>query len=198
MHFYIQFQNYTKIRYYSICMLKRISAEALHPMDCVDMVIGMAVGNLHRIGDYYSISRATPREDSFYNGSDSLVAAYGYEEDGITTIMFKKPLTASDKADRSFEKGPMHVIWAWGQDPINYLHDPPSALEASPVGKPETFYGNDVLRYHGILNRGMLTVNFFGKRSTLYKKWISVGLIVTLYLLLEKLVRVCYFLAKIE
>lgn len=127
------------------------------------MVIGSAVGNLHRVRDFYSISRATPREDSFFNGSDNLLAAFGYEEDGITTIFFKKSLVASEKSDHSIEKGPMHVIWAWGQDPINYLHDPPSALEVSPVGRPENFYSNDVLRYHGVLNRGVLNVDFFGK-----------------------------------
>lgn len=61
-------------------------------MDCTDIVIGSAIGDMSRIGDYYTVSRATPRQDSFYGGEDSLSAAVGWEENGVTTVMFRKPL----------------------------------------------------------------------------------------------------------
>ena len=35
-------------------------------MDCMDMVIGVARGNLGRVGDFYTRDRSTPREDSFW------------------------------------------------------------------------------------------------------------------------------------
>jgi hypothetical protein len=62
-------------------------------MDCTDMVIGTARGHLSRIGDYYTRGRSTPQYDSFYGGSESLTAAFGYEEYGFTTIIFRKKLT---------------------------------------------------------------------------------------------------------
>ncbi len=61
-------------------------------MDCTDIVVGSAIGDMSRIGDFYTVSRATPRQDSFYGGEDSLTAAVGWEENGVTTLMFRKPL----------------------------------------------------------------------------------------------------------
>ena len=36
--------------------------------------------------------RSTPMPDSFFGGKDDLTAALGYEEDGVTTIVFRKKL----------------------------------------------------------------------------------------------------------
>ena len=65
----------------------------LHPMDCVDIVIGAARGNQSRILDYYTRDRSTPRTDDFYGGEDSLTAAVGMEQDGMTYIKFRKQLS---------------------------------------------------------------------------------------------------------
>lgn len=65
-------------------------------MDCADIVVATVIdGSLSRIGDFYTISRATPRPDSFYMGDDSLTSAVGFERDGVTTVMFRKPLQSS-------------------------------------------------------------------------------------------------------
>ena len=40
-------------------------------------------------GDYYTRDRSTPRRDEFYGGNDDLTAAVGWEENGVTTIMFR-------------------------------------------------------------------------------------------------------------
>ena len=66
----------------------------MHPMDCTDIVIGTARGNQYRILDYYTRDRSTPRMDEFYGGSQSLTGAVGKEEDGVTTIIFRKSLSA--------------------------------------------------------------------------------------------------------
>lgn len=62
-------------------------------MDCVDMVVATARGDTSRIGDYYAHGRSTPQYDSFYGGTESLTAAYGYEEGGYTTVIFRKKMT---------------------------------------------------------------------------------------------------------
>ena len=62
-------------------------------MDCSDIIIGAAVGQLSRIGDYYTGDRSTPRLDEFYGGTQGLTAAVGAESnDGLTTIIFRKSL----------------------------------------------------------------------------------------------------------
>ena len=61
-------------------------------MDCVDIVIGAARGSQSRILDYYTRDRSTPRIDDFYGGVDSLTAAVGMEQDGMTNIKFRRQL----------------------------------------------------------------------------------------------------------
>ena len=70
-----------------------VAAKGLHPMDCTDIVIGTARGDLSRIADYFTLSRATPKTDDFFDGGDnSLTAAIGSESDGTTTILFRRLL----------------------------------------------------------------------------------------------------------
>ena len=64
-------------------------------MDCADIVIGQARGNRFRVIDYYTRDRSTPRRDSFYGGDDDITAAVGSEVDGITNIIFRRPLVTS-------------------------------------------------------------------------------------------------------
>ena len=61
-------------------------------MDCTDLVIGAARGAFGRVGDFYTRDRSTPREDEFWGGSGSLTAALAYEEDGITTVAFRRKI----------------------------------------------------------------------------------------------------------
>lgn len=84
-------------------------------MDCTDIVIGTARGELSRIWDYYTRDRSTPRTDTFWGGKSELQATGGFEKDGITTIVFRKKLEASEPTDHSITDDLMHVIWAKGQ-----------------------------------------------------------------------------------
>lgn len=133
-----------------------------NPMDCTDIVVGMANKNTHRIGDYYTRDRSTPQPDGFWGGKDSLTAAMGFEKDGVTTIVFRKPLTTNDFTDYNIVDGDMQVIWAKGQEPGKYIHQPPSGLERSKASV-QNFYKPDELKYHGHRSqRGVVTLNFFG------------------------------------
>merc|ERR1719245_2441585 len=108
-------------------------------MDCQDIIIGKVKGDLSNIGDYYTRDRSTPRRDEFYGGKDDLTAAIGWERDGVTTLMFRKPVTGSrdaGKADHDF-KGLLRLIWAHGQS-------------------GQSFYKEDELKYHGG-NRGHIS-----------------------------------------
>lgn len=75
-----------------------------------------------------------------YGGDDDLTAAIGWEEDGWTTVMFRKPVTGSrdaGKSDHDFE-GLLKVIWAYGQS-------------------GDDFYKEDEIKYH-LGNRGAISL----------------------------------------
>ncbi|XP_013138418.1 PREDICTED: proteoglycan 4-like isoform X2 [Papilio polytes] len=114
-------------------------------MDCTDLVIGTARGNYHRVLDYYTRDRSTPRVDTFWGGHDDITAASGFEENGVTTIMFRRKIKAKEPTDHSLVDDEMHVIWALGQ-------------ENSSLGE---FYRADELKYHGHGQRGVTNINFF-------------------------------------
>lgn len=132
-------------------------------MDCTDIIIGTARGMTYRIGDYYTRDRSTPRQDTFWGGTDSLTGAMGYEKDGVTTIMFRRSLASDEPTDYEIRDAGMQVIWAKGQEPGKYVHRPPSGVEGGKVSVPE-FYKPDELKYHGHQSqRGVVGLNFFGK-----------------------------------
>lgn len=66
--------------------------DAIHAMDCVDLVIGAAKGNFSRIADYYTRDRSTPLFDSVYGGEESLTAAVAIEEGEYTKLLFRRKL----------------------------------------------------------------------------------------------------------
>ncbi|XP_038068000.1 uncharacterized protein LOC119737611 [Patiria miniata] len=122
-------------------------AAALHPMDCMDIVIGMVDGGLSRVGDYYTRDRSTPRRDSFYGGMESLTAAGGKEYNDRTIVKFRRKLTSTERSDHSIMNGPMTVIFARGQDYGRYVHNPPSGVEHCTTS--QRFYKRFELKYHG-------------------------------------------------
>lgn len=130
-------------------------------MDCTDIVIGSARNQSSRILDYYTRDRSTPRQDSFYGGTSDLTATGGFEENGVTTIIFRRKLQSTDVADHSIVNDLMHVIWARGQESGNYVHSPPSGLEKESASIKD-FYKADELKYHGHkMQRGVTQINFF-------------------------------------
>lgn len=146
------------------------------PMDCTDIIIGSARGNSHRIGDYYTRDRSTPRKDEYWGGRDTLTAAMGFERDGVTTILFRRKLAANEPTDHEIVNGDMQVIWAKGQEPGKYVHNPPSGIEKAKVSVKD-FYKPDELKYHGHgSQRGAVTMNFFGKSMMLSAFFLLCGI----------------------
>ena len=132
-----------------------------HAMDCTDIVVGMARGDTSRVFDYYTRDRSTPLRDSVYDGEDDLTAAIGWEEDGETTIIFRKKMAANGPTDHSIIDDQMHVIWATGQEQGQYSHRPHSGLESKDeTASVPNFYHDDELKYHGKDNRGVSSINF--------------------------------------
>jgi hypothetical protein len=57
----------------------------------------------------------------------------------------------------------MQVIWARGQEPGKYVHQPASGIEKAKVSVKD-FYKVDELKYHGHrMQRGAVTMNFLGE-----------------------------------
>lgn len=46
----------------------------------------------HNTTVYVFHDRSTPRVDSYWGGKNDLIAAVGYEKDGVTTIAFRRKL----------------------------------------------------------------------------------------------------------
>ncbi|KAK3860027.1 hypothetical protein Pcinc_033899 [Petrolisthes cinctipes] len=137
-----------------------------HAMDCTDIVIGAAQGNLYLIEDYYTRDRSTPRVDEFWGGEGSLTAALGWEEDGVTTILFRRKLEATHPTDHPIKDELTHVIWAKGQEPGRYIHSPSSGLEAGQASSIPDFYRPDEIKYHGKRDqRGVTTINFMEQEA---------------------------------
>uniref|UniRef100_A0A8R1DKC4 DOMON domain-containing protein n=1 Tax=Caenorhabditis japonica TaxID=281687 RepID=A0A8R1DKC4_CAEJA len=131
----------------------RVATSAMH---CTDMVVGMVSNGRARIMDMYSPSKATPMQDTFFGGENSLTSAAAFQEDGVTTLVFRKKIQAEEKWDNSFTNGPMTVIWAKGADPMNYVH----TTGGAPIKASPEFFEN-AMKYHGKNARGVMTINFF-------------------------------------
>ena len=71
-------------------------------MDCTDLIIGAARGRKSRVLDYYTPDRSTPRRDDVYLGTDSITAAIGKEENGVTTIIFRRKLKGNENVEILF------------------------------------------------------------------------------------------------
>jgi hypothetical protein len=135
-----------------------------HDMDCTDIVIGVAKGDLGRVVDSYTRDRSTPLPDELYGGASDLQAALAYEDEEGTVMVFRKPLTANHPSDHSIEEGLMHVIWAVGQKQGMYSHAPRSGIENGNPSIPD-FYKEDEIKYHGKKNRGARQLNLMEKKA---------------------------------
>ena len=67
----------------------------LHPMDCTDIVIGFARNGFGQVQDSYTRDRSTPKDDYFYGGMDNLIGSIVFEDDGVTTMRFKRALAGN-------------------------------------------------------------------------------------------------------
>lgn len=52
----------------------------------------------------------------------------------------------------------MTVLWAQGVDPSHYRH----ITGGAPIKADASFFAADSFKYHGMDNRGSITIDFFG------------------------------------
>ena len=71
-----------------------------------------------RVFDAYTRDRSTPMADRVYGGKDDLTAAMGYEEDGVTTVAFRRKLSANEPSDYPIDNGLYQVSVARWQNLI--------------------------------------------------------------------------------
>lgn len=136
-------------------------------MDCSDIIIGSAKGSLSRLRDSYSRGRHTPLPDSNWGGTDDITAATGWENNGVTTLIFRRRLRSRDIPDHSLDKGEMLVIWARGQEPDEFVQDPAARLERNEP-RVSKFYVQDEIKYHGLGDqKGYLVMDFLSTASPL-------------------------------
>lgn len=119
--------------------------------------------------------RSTPRTDTFWGGKSDLTATGGFEQDGVTTIVFRRKLESNEPTDHSIVDDLMHVIWARGQEPQHYVHVPASGLETGPSSVPD-FYKPDELKYHGHrMQRGVTQINFMAEEKPVLRSGTEVA-----------------------
>ncbi|TMS34614.1 hypothetical protein L596_002167 [Steinernema carpocapsae] len=134
----------------------------LHPMDCTDIIVGAVRDGRSRINDMYTRDRSTPLIDTWFDGEESLSAAYGIEQDGRTIVSFRRKIAEIEPSDHPLGPDKMFVIWAKGQEPNQYRHSVKSAIETGKI-KDKDFYRVDQLKYHGSINRGVYPIEFVAK-----------------------------------
>jgi len=114
-------------------------------MDCSDIVIGAAVDEWSRVGDYYTSDRSTPRHDEFYGGTQSLTAAIASQsDDGFTTVIFRRPVNGLLANDCSFfqeriggERGngvSVRFLFRWTHSPAIYPEPEPVSQRSAHSG----------------------------------------------------------------
>eukprot|EP00210_Caulerpa_lentillifera_P006317 g6034.t1 len=123
---------------------------AAHPMINQDVIIAYAKDGIFRIQDSFTPSRAKPLPDSFFNGDDGIIDAVGTQSGRFTNIKFRRRLNSVDGFGDYCILPEVNywLIYAYGQNPTRYSHDPPSGLETGRASN-EQFYGEDELKYHG-------------------------------------------------
>jgi hypothetical protein len=92
-------------------------AMALQPgskMKDADMVFAFVEDGKTVIFDLFNTGRFGPHPlDSELGGSEDIAEFGGREENGFTTIEFKRKLNTGDKYDHPFANGINKIIWAW-------------------------------------------------------------------------------------
>uniref|UniRef100_A0A0N5AE40 TIL domain-containing protein n=1 Tax=Syphacia muris TaxID=451379 RepID=A0A0N5AE40_9BILA len=134
------------------------------PTDCADFVIGSTLNGVVRIRDYFASSRLGPQLDLFYGGKDSLTAATIQQKDGVTTMIFRKPLQADDNADIPIVEGPMTLLWAKGD--ILGAEGKDHTFFKEEDNKNGSIYLGDLIKYDGKKNGGIVTVDFFAEQKS--------------------------------
>lgn len=89
-------------------------------MKNADMVFGFVKNGQTTVYDLFSTGDFGPHSlDTELGGTDDILDSGGKEENGYTTIEFKRLLNTSDRHDHPLARGANKIIWAYG--PIDNL-----------------------------------------------------------------------------
>lgn len=79
-----------------------------------DIIIGKVETGVSSVDDYWAASFAQPVTDTALGDSRDVELISGMELDGVTTIVFRRKLIATDDHDRSISKtSPTPLTFAW-------------------------------------------------------------------------------------
>lgn len=100
---------------------------ALQPGDKMknaDMIFGYVIESNTTVMDLFSTGTFGPHPpDTEQGGSDDVIDYGGIEENGFTTIEFKRLLDTGDELDNVINTGTNKIIWAFGSsDNLNASH----------------------------------------------------------------------------
>jgi hypothetical protein len=89
-----------------------------------DIIFGIVKNGQAEIYDMFSTGIWGPHpQDTALGGSADITVFGGTEENGYTTIEFKRTLASRDIYDKSLVKGNNPIIWAYGySDDLNLQH----------------------------------------------------------------------------
>jgi len=86
-------------------------------MKDADMILGYVKDGVPTIGDLFSTGDFGPHSpDTQLGGTDDILEFNGNEENGTTTIEFKRALTTGDEFDITLTKGTQKIIWSYGSE----------------------------------------------------------------------------------
>jgi hypothetical protein len=93
-------------------------------MKDADMVFGFVKNGETTILDLFSTGNFGPHPpDTELGGTNDILEFAGSEQDGFTTIEFKRKLVTGDKYDNPLSKGVNKIIWAYGStDELSQKH----------------------------------------------------------------------------
>lgn len=86
-------------------------------MKDADMVFGFVEDGETTVYDLFSTGDFGPHPlDTELGGTDDILKFGGSEEEGVTTIEFKRALDTGDEYDKPLSQGINKIIWAYGSD----------------------------------------------------------------------------------
>ncbi len=80
-----------------------------------DMVFGFVQDGEVTVYDLFSTGNTGPHPpDTELGGTDDILDFNGKEEDGYTTIEFKRALITGDEYDNELSQGANQILWSYG------------------------------------------------------------------------------------
>ena len=92
-----------------------VGLEPTSGMRDADIIMGFVQDGVASVSDQFSIGVYGPHStDMELGGTDDIIEFGGREEEGFTTIEFKRFLVTGDEYDKELYGGSVEIIWAYG------------------------------------------------------------------------------------